>query len=269
MRAVVMEPAARRSMRAGVIEPAAQRSMRAVVIGPGARRALDDGAAGTVELAFGPGGYVRLGEHPVLLAPARSPLGPLSILVAGLARGDLVPGDPARMCAGSLEVGALRIDLDEAVEAPSLQRRDLSPRWRQALAAALDVVPAAPPALDDGLTALAAGDLAAAVMQLAGRGEGLTPAGDDVLAGYAAWRWAQGDPVTLPAQRCAPLGRDYLRCAERGELAQPAAQVLEAIRAGDPLPAARRARLLAGWGATSGAAMLWGIAAGAAEPRHG
>ena len=104
--------------------------------------------------------------------------------------------------------------------------------------------------------------------QLAGRGEGLTPAGDDALAGYAAWRWAQGDPVALPAHRCAPLGRDYLRCAERGELAQPAAQVLEAIRAGDPRLAARRARLLAGWGATSGAAMLWGIAAGAAEARH-
>ena len=39
------------------------------------------------------------------------------------------------------------------------------------------------------------------------------PAGDDALAGYAAWRWAQGDPVVLPAHRCAPLGRDYLRLA--------------------------------------------------------
>ncbi|MCA1689330.1 MAG: DUF2877 domain-containing protein, partial [Actinobacteria bacterium] len=73
--------------------------------------------------------------------------------------------------------------------------------------------------------------------------------------------------VALPAHRCAPLGRDYLRCAERGELAQPAARVLEAIRAGEPRLAARRARALAGWGATSGAAMLWGMAAGAAEAR--
>lgn len=247
----------------------ARGSVRAVVIGPGARRALHDGAAGIVELAFGPGGYVRLGEHRVLLAPARSPLGPLSILVAGLARGDLVPGKPAVVSAGALVVGQLRIALEGAGEVPPPRRRELAPSWLKALAAALDVVPAAPATLTDGFDALATGDLPVAVMQLAGRGEGLTPSGDDALAGYAAWRWAQGDPVALPTDRCAPLGRDYLRCAERGELAQPAARVLEAIRGGEPRLAARRARLLADWGATSGAAMLWGIAAGAAEARHG
>ena len=239
------------------------------VIGPGARRALREGAGGVVELAFGPGGYVRLDERRVLLAPARSPLGPLSILVAGLARGDLVPGEPARVSAGALVVG-------RAADRARGRRRGARAAcararagWRRALAAALDVVPAPPAALAAGLEALASGDVAGAVTQLAGLGEGLTPAGDDVLAGYAAWRWAQGDPVALPAQRCAPLGREYLRCAERGELAQPAALVLEAIRAGEPRLAARRARLLAGWGASSGAALLWGMAAGAAEVRDG
>ncbi len=88
--AVVDGPGARRSMPAIGDGPGARRALRALVIGPGARRALRDGASGTVELAFGPGGYVRFGEQYVLLAPARSPLGPLSILVAGLARGDLV-----------------------------------------------------------------------------------------------------------------------------------------------------------------------------------
>lgn len=248
---------------------AARRSVRAVLLGPGALRALHEGASGSVELAFGAGGYVRLGEHRVLLAPARSPLGPLSILVAGLARGDLVPGEPARVAAGALVVGALRIELKSAAEAPAPRAHALVPGWRGALAAALGVVPAAPAALGDGLDALASGDIAAAVAQLAGRGEGLTPAGDDALAGYAAWRWAQGDPVALPARRCAALGREYLRCAERGELAQPAALVLEAIRAAEPRRAARRARLLAGWGASSGAALLWGMAAGAAESRDG
>ena len=248
---------------------AARRPVRAAVIGPGARRALREGAGGVVELAFGPGGYGLLGERRVLLAPARSPLGPLSILVAGIARGDLVPGEPAGVSAGALVVGALRIELEGAAEAPAPRAHALVPGWRRALAAALDVVPAAPAALGVGLEALASGDVAGAVTQLAGRGEGLTPAGDDVLAGYAAWRWAHGDPVALPARRCAPLGRDYLRCAERGELAQPAARVLEAIRAGEPRLAARRARLLAGWGASSGAALLWGMAAGAAAVRDG
>ncbi|HEV2775641.1 MAG TPA: DUF2877 domain-containing protein, partial [Solirubrobacteraceae bacterium] len=61
----------------------------------------------------------------------------------------------------------------------------------------------------------------------------------------------------------APLGRAYLRCAERGELPAPAAAVLSAIRRGDRAGAARRAARLADWGASSGAALLWGIAAGA------
>ena len=126
-------------------------------------------------------------------------------------------------------------------------RGALAPGWRAALAAALDVVAPAPAELAAGLDALAAGDLAAGVAALAGRGEGLTPAGDDALAGFAAWRWARGAPVALPAQRCAPLGRDYLRCAERGELPQPAAAVLEAILAGDArrrgAPGARAGRL--------------------------
>jgi hypothetical protein len=105
------------------------------------------------------------------------------------------------------------------------------------------------------------------VAALAGRGEGLTPAGDDVLAGFAAWRWTRGAAVSLPAQRCAPLGREYLRCAERGELPQPAAAVLKAILAGDAVVAARRASGLASWGASSGAALLWGLAAGAPQTR--
>lgn len=246
----------------------ARRSARAVVVGPGARRALRDAAGATagghVELAFGPGGYLRLGRRHVLLAPARSPLGPLSVLVAGLARGDLVPGDPAAVAGGAVVVGPLRIELAGARDAPAPRAGSLAAGWDAALAAARDAVSPAPPALVPGLAALAAGDVARAVAQLAGRGEGLTPAGDDVLAGFAAWRWSCGRPVALPAQRCAPLGRDYLRCAERGELPAPAAAVLDAIRDGDAPRAARRAARLADWGASSGAALLWGIAAGAA-----
>lgn len=253
-----------------MMAPTARRCMRAVLAGPGARRALCDGASGAVELAFGPGGYVRLGERWVLLAPARSPLGPLSLLVAGLARGDLVPGDGAAVEGDALVAGALRIDLSRTRAAPPPLPRmvPLEPGWRAALDAALDAV--APPAaeLEAGLRALEAGDLAAGVAGLAGRGEGLTPAGDDALAGFAAWRWARGEAICLPARRCAPLGRDYLRCAERGELPQPAAAVLEAILAGDAGAASRRARGLADWGASSGAALLWGLAAGAARTRE-
>jgi len=247
----------------------ARRSARAVVIGPGARRALRDAAGasagGSVELAFGPGGYVRLGARHVLLAPARSPAGPLSILVAGLRRGDLAPGDPAAVAGGTLLVGPLRIELGGARAAPPPQAGALAAGWPDALAAACAVIGPAPLALSPGLDALAAGDLPRAVAQLAGRGEGLTPTGDDVLAGFAAWRWAGGAPVALAATRCSALGRDYLRCAERGELPEAAAATLDAIRRGDVRAAARRASRLSDWGASSGSALLWGIAAGAAQ----
>jgi hypothetical protein len=248
-----------------VTTAASRRAARALVAGPGAWRALREGAAGSVELTFGPGGYVRLGEDWILLAPARSPLGPLSVLVGGMARGDLVCGEPAVVADGTLVAGALRIDLAGAREAAPPRLVPLAPDWRPALAAALARAAPVAAALAPGLEALAAGDRAGAVARLAGRGDGLTPAGDDVLAGYAAWAWAQGRPVALPSERCAPLGRAYLRCAEHGELPAPAAAVLEAIRAGDAQAAARRASRLGAWGATSGSALLWGMAAGAAE----
>ena len=171
------------------------------------------------------------------------------------------------MAGDALLVGPLRIALAGAREAPAPPRAGaLAPGWRRrARGGARGRRRRRRAELAPGLAALAAGDRGGAVAQLAGRGDGLTPAGDDVLAGYAAWRWACGAPVALPAARCAPLGRAYLRCAERGELPQPAADVLAAIRAGDAAAAVRRARGLAEWGASSGAALLWGMAAGAAE----
>ncbi len=241
---------------------------RALVLGRGARRALRDGARGSVETAFAAGGYVRVGRRAVLVAPVRSPVGPLSVLVAGLGLQPFAPGDRARVIWGALVVGRSRIVLDGAREVPAPRAVALASGWRSGLAAALAVVPPVPAALAGGLAHLASGDVETAVTELAGRGEGLTPAGDDMLAGFAAWRWADGVPLTLPSDCCAPLGRDYLRCAERGELPEPAAGVMDAIRAGDAGSATRRARRLAAWGTSSGPALLWGMAAAAkVKPR--
>ena len=86
-----------------------------------------------------------------------------------------------------------------------------------------------------------------------------------MLAGYAAWHHAAGSAVRLPAERCSPLGLAYLRCAERGELPDPGERLVRAIRAGDADGAGRSARALAGWGASSGTAILWGVAAAASQ----
>ena len=100
---------------------------------------------------------------------------------------------------------------------------------------------------------------------LAGLGQGLTPAGDDVLAGYAGWMALRGTPVelsALAADRSPPISLAYLRCAERGELPEPAARLLAAR---DARTFERRARVLARWGSSSGRALMWGFAAAAAS----
>jgi hypothetical protein len=238
--------------------------------------------------ALHPGGYARLGDAWLLVAIPRAPRGPLTLLVAGLEAAPLAVGDeveasgsppaaagltspnesrvsqPAvvRIDGRVLRAGALSVELAGLPPAPpALVVPPLSPGWRGALTAASDAAPGPPGALAEGLAALRDGDAAA----LAGRGEGLTPAGDDALAGYAAWRHACGAPVRLEGHRCSPLGLAYLRCAERGELPEPVAALVRAIRAGDAVAARRRARALSRWGASSGAAMLWGIAAAASS----
>lgn len=247
-------------------------SARAVVAGPGAARALHAGGSGRLEIALGAGGYLRLGADGwLLIAPPRAPVGPLSLLVAGLGGERAEAGWAARTVGGTLVVGPWRIDLAGSrplsVVSPPASRLSAEPeRIRAALAAALAAAPAPPAALATGMSALARGELADAVALLAGRGEGLTPAGDDVLAGYAGWRHATGGEAALgglAAGRSSPIGLAYLRCAERGELPAPVAAVLAAILGGDAAGAARRARVLRSWGATSGAALLWGAAAGA------
>jgi hypothetical protein len=94
---------------------------------------------------------------------------------------------------------------------------------------------------------------------LAGRGDGLTPAGDDLLAGYAAglvlWHgraaeaWAIAETA---APRTTGLAATLLRHAARGELPEPAHALLER---GDPNP-------LLNFGRSSGQAMLLGLALG-------
>jgi hypothetical protein len=187
---------------------------------------------GVVEFALHPGGYVRFGDDYVLVAHARAPRGPLTLVTTGLHTAPLRPGDRAWIDDGSLHVGAHTIPL----RPEPFARAPLGAGWR----AALDVVPRPPL-------------LACDPPFLAGRGEGLTPAGDDILAGYS---YIKGT-VPLTLSLCSPVGAAYVRCAVRGELPEPVARVLAA---GDPATARRRARGLSAWGSSSGAAMLWGVA---------
>ena len=230
---------------------------RALRVGPGAARALRAGGAGRVEVALDGGGYLSLGaDRWVLLAPPRAPHGPLSLHVAGL--GPVVVGAPASVAEGVLVVGEQRVGLERML-VPRREAPAPGTWWLEQ--------DACPPPLRPGVDALVRGDLAAGVALLAGRGEGLTPAGDDVLAGYVGWLAAAGTPVAVAdaaTDRTTALSLAYLRCAERGEL-PAAAEALIAAR--DAPAAARSARALRRWGATSGRALMLGMDAAARRCR--
>jgi hypothetical protein len=233
--------------------------------GPGAVRALRDGRRGSVMLALSGGSaYLQLDEHVVLVAATGAPFGPLSVAVAGLSPFPARPGGTVAVREGALEVDGAVVSLRH------MRPRLFAPRWRrsaragQALASVLAAIPRPPAPLLGGLRDLACGDTATGARRLAGLGSGLTPLGDDVLAGYAAGRHALAAPVRLAADAeslVSPIGLAYLRCAERGELPEPAAAILGAVGAGESecahalLPGLRR------WGASSGFGLLWGIAA--------
>lgn len=109
---------------------------------------------------------------------------------------------------------------------------------------------------------------AAPALGLLGQGQGLTPSGDDVVAGAAAALAVLGglDPAAAAAVVDAAHGATtvlsaaLLRCATRGEVVPQAAELLRAL-CGHGDPGAALDRLL-GVGHTTGAALALGICAG-------
>jgi hypothetical protein len=256
---------------------------------PAAARALREGRRGVIELALSSGSYLRFGDAWVLLAEPGAPFGPLTLAVDGASGLTPAPGSAAsvtdrRLVIGGQAVSLLRMRVRRCVALDRVAwpgadgvgsagravacRADAALAVARAADAALAALPRPPAPLRPGIARLAAGDEPAAVRALAGLGEGLTPAGDDVLAGYAAWCRAAGARACvtpLASGRSSPLGLAYLRAAEHGELPDAAARLLVSIRRGS-VPGVRSAiRRLRSWGASSGIALGWGIAAGAAH----
>ncbi len=114
-----------------------------------------------------------------------------------------------------------------------------------------------------GLVALPARIDPAAVPDLVGRGEGLTPLGDDVLCGWLAAHRAAGiptpavdDAVRRALPRTTTLSATLLACALAGEVADLAGDYLRAL--GTPRAATARTALTA-LGHSSGEGIAHGI----------
>ena len=108
---------------------------------------------------------------------------------------------------------------------------------------------------------------AAAVPALLGLGPGLTPLGDDVLAGWLATAVAARHPglpdvrraVALTAgERTTTLSATLLACAARGEVVPELRSLLAGVAADDPALVERSMASLLDVGDTSGAGVLLG-----------
>lgn len=199
------------------------------------------------------------------------------------------PGACAVVGEGLVQTGGLRVPVRRWWD-PSPVLGPLSrARLEQGCAALEEACAAAPrrPGLagHPGPAALAAycsaGDLAGTVEvaeSLVGLGPGLTPSGDDVLAGLllalrllggairggtrAVWLadWLGAAVTCHAADRTTSVSATLLHCAARGQAAAEVATLLRAF-AGQEAAAPAMARLLA-VGHTSGADLAWGLAAG-------
>jgi Protein of unknown function (DUF2877) len=258
------------------LSAAASSSLRPVLAGS-ARPATWLGATPAalyLQLAGEPGVLALLAHDAVrlpcaLLLPTTRAELPLTSL--GAAAGTPVVGDGAVAWtgpAGPVVVRAVR------------EWAPASARNGTVVASALTAVRAGLPGpaalgIDADLVARLTGDPAEAVAGLLGRGPGLTPAGDDVLAGFLVAARAFGldarrvrtATAALAPGRTTALSAALLWHAARGECIDEVAALVAAL-AGQGHPESALRRLLA-VGHTSGAALAVGLAAAASRPSRG
>jgi hypothetical protein len=217
-------------------------------IGRGAQEALSRPGAGQVLAVFRQAIYLRTPTGIAALATLAAPPGPLHARCAALPA--CRAGERIRVEAGGVRGTRWAVCLD-------------APAWIVTLPAPCQLPGAMRPER-----------LAHWARRLGGRGPGLTPAGDDVLAGLLLVASATGlpaEPVRVAVAASVPtttIAMAFLRWAARGQCIQPAHTVLGALADGD-LAAARAASAgLASIGASSGRALLFGIRLGLSEAGH-
>jgi Protein of unknown function (DUF2877) len=206
--------------------------------------------------------YVRIDERVVGVTSSRATHAPSSIRTALPRLPRARVGDPAQVRDGALEVAGLRVSIGRVVATRAPQVPD---RVRAAglLAERLPNLGACRAQLPESALAGLRDADPGAVPRLLGRGDGLTPLGDDVLAGWLVTRRAVGaatDPVAHAvarnAARTTALSATLLADAAAGECLPELRDLLLALRSGAHISDAVDA--LATVGHTSGSGMLLG-----------
>src|SRR5207248_6542326 len=115
---------------------------------------------------------------------------------------------------------------------------------------------------------------------LCGRGVGLTPTGDDILAGWMAVNWLLYGPsawlleacqevVTVAKQQTHLLSQCWLGYASAGNVAMPIKVLLDALTKEDDVQLAAAMQAVLSMGATSGHDLIEGILSGLAGYSRG
>ncbi|MDQ3946181.1 MAG: DUF2877 domain-containing protein [Actinomycetota bacterium] len=265
--------------------------MSRLQIGLGAREALDVPGTGTVLAVYRRAAYLRLPGGIVALVAPGVPPGPLWI------RGEPVSGRAGRLphaaTAGDqqgLSVGASVTVGQEWLDVAGMRlpiagadawigRLPDPVRLRAGLPLAMEILTTAPrsvlladpwlPALRRAEAAVQRGELCRAATFIGGLGPGLTPAGDDALAGillaHRALSGAGAEPHLLAAARSGvttDVSAALLVWAARGQAVEPVHDLLTALAAQDWAGTVTAARGVASLGASSGADLLLGLRLG-------
>lgn len=230
-------------------------------LGVGAAEVLHAGGRGTVVAVFSKAAYVRLPAGLVALTTFEAPSGPIHARgrfpLAGLAAGDAmaVDGSIAGQDLAGAEIwrGALPSAGDlEAGAGVALEVLDQAPP------SALD---AYGPQVARAAEHLAAGHLAGVVQALAGLGPGLTPAGDDALAGILILEhvWRGQPPADAQTAATNEIAQAFLRWAAAGQSIAPVHRFLMAAAGKDGARATAALADLCRFGQSSGADLALGL----------
>lgn len=217
--------------------------IRVLDVGLGAQRTLGRPAEGRVLAVYRRAVYLQMPAGLCALTTASAPRGPLHLRCATLPR--CRPGGRARTDGRTLTGDGWAMSLD-------------APAWTGRLPG--------PHRLAGGITPA---EVAVRAHRLGGRGPGLTPAGDDVLAGLLLVARAAGGPASEPellgtVQRIhtTAVAAAFLSWAARGQCIEPAHDVLHSLMRDGPAATTPDGDRLAAIGASSGRALLLGIRMG-------
>ena len=192
-----------------------------IELGLGAHEVLAAGGTGTVVAVFSKAAYLRLPAGLVALTTMAVPAGPIHARgpfpTCGLAAGDrlAVQGSVA-----GVDLAGARVWRGPPPDLDRFDARILDRAPASALAAYPDQVFRA-------VEHLAAGDLAGVVDALAGLGPGLTPAGDDALAGILLVAGDRAGAIEAADRaRTNDIARAFLGWAARGQSIEPVHRLL-------------------------------------------